>query len=214
MSTDEPVKTAKPRRRPGLERVLVTADRLFYEGGIHATGVDLIAAEAGVSKATMYTYFATKDDLVAQYLRGRSDAWQTHVTEQLDARGGSPLERALLVFDLLGEWFESADFNGCPFINAEAESSHDSPGHQVNLGHRAWVRELFADLLQPLGVTSRDDQLIVQLATLYDGTMTSAHAEPGLPWAPAARDAARTLINSFDADPTTSSPEANNRIAK
>ena len=84
----------------------------------------------------MYTYFRTKDDLVAAYLQRRSDAWQSHVADQLHARGGSPENKALLVFDLLGEWFESDYFRGCPFVNAEAESSPDSPGHSVNLGHR------------------------------------------------------------------------------
>lgn len=184
----------KIRRRPGLERVLATADRLFYEGGIHATGVDAIAAAAGVSKTTMYTYFRTKDDLVAAYLRGRSRAWQAHVAEQLDARGGSPVDKVLLVFDLLGEWFETDDFRGCPFINAEAESACDAPGHLVNLDHRAWVRGLFAEFLREGEVAGDVDLLSLQLSALYDGTMTSAHAEPGLPWAHAAREAAHTLI--------------------
>ncbi|WP_072802603.1 TetR/AcrR family transcriptional regulator [Rhodococcoides yunnanense] len=198
--------TAKARRKPGLERVLATADRLFYTRGLHATGVDLIAAEADVSKTTLYTYFRTKDDLVAAYLQGRSNAWQSHVADQLEARGGNPDEKALLVFDLLGEWFESDDFRGCPFINAEAESSPNSPGHIVNLGHRAWVRELFGKLLRPTGVTSPNDTLVLQLAALYDGTMTSAHAEPGPPWAQAAREAARTLINSFSPDGSVVNP--------
>jgi AcrR family transcriptional regulator len=183
---------AKTRRRPGLERVLATADRLFYESGIHATGVDTIAAEAGVSKTTMYTYFHTKDDLVAEYLRGRSNGWQSHVAEQLSERGGTPVERALLVFDLLGEWFGGDGFRGCPFINAEAESTPDAPAHQVNLAHRAWVRELFSGLLGEAGID--DDVLVLQLAMLYDGAMTSAHAERDLSWAEAAREAARSLI--------------------
>lgn len=183
----------KSRRRPGLERVLTTADRLFYEGGIHATGVDSIAAEAGVSKTTMYTYFRTKDDLVAEYLRGRSHGWQAHVAEQLGASEGSPVERILLVFDLLGEWFESDGFRGCPFINAEAESAPDAPGHQVNLSHRAWVRDLFAGLLEEAGA-AEVDLTARQLCVLYDGAMTSAHAEPGQRWAYAAREAAGALV--------------------
>lgn len=181
------------RRRPGLERVLKTADQLFYEGGIHATGVDLIAARANVSKATMYTYFPTKDDLVAQYLRGRSQAWQEHVAKELEARGGTPVERIGTVFDLLGEWFGSEGFNGCPFINAEAESTPDSPAHAVNLDHRAWVRSLFASLLEEQGVAA-PDMLARQLEMLYDGAMIGAHTEPSAQWAQAAGTAARSLI--------------------
>ena len=196
----------KTRRRPGLERVLATADRLFYADGIHATGVDTIAAEAGVSKTTMYTYFRTKDDLVAAYLRGRSQAWQGHVHEQLQARGGTPEEQVLLVFDLLGEWFTSDDFRGCPFINAEAESTPTAPAHAVNLTHRTWVRDLFAGLLANAGITADVELLTLQLAALYDGTMTSAHAESDRPWAQAAREAARTLLAAHtpDRNPTAS----------
>lgn len=183
------------RRRPGLERVLKTADQLFYEGGIHATGVDLIAAKANVSKATMYTYFPTKDDLVAQYLRGRSQTWQAHVAHELEARGGTATERILTVFDLLGEWFRSEGFRGCPFINAEAESTPDAPGHAVNLSHREWVRGLFAGLLAEAGATA-PDMLARQLEMLYDGAMIGAHTEPAAPWAEAARHAALALVHS------------------
>ncbi|PRY11466.1 TetR/AcrR family transcriptional regulator [Kineococcus rhizosphaerae] len=183
----------KTRRRPGLEKVLSTADRLFYEAGIHATGVDTIAAEAGVSKTTMYTYFRTKEDLVAEYLRGRSRSWQDHVADRLGAHDGSGVDKLLLVFDLLGEWFDSDGFRGCPFTNAEAESEPDAPAHQVNLAHRAWVRELFAGLLRQDGLTGTD-VLTHQLAMLYDGAMTGAHAEPGQGWAVAAREAARALV--------------------
>lgn len=187
--------TAKTRRRPGLERVLATADRLFYEGGIHATGVDSIASEAGVSKATMYTYFATKDDLVARYLRGRSAAWQAHVRERLDGCDGTSLDKLLMVFDLLGEWFVSEGFRGCPFINAEAESAPDAPAHAVNLEHRTWVRELFAGLLADMDVRPVE-HLALQLAMLYDGAMIGAHTEPSEQWAVAAREAARALVES------------------
>lgn len=185
----------RTRRRPGLERVLATADRLFYAHGIRATGVDRIAEEADVSKATLYTYFRTKDELVAEYLRGRSSSWQAHVADQLAARGGTPRERVLLVFELLGEWFAGADFRGCPFTNAEAEFTPDAPGHQVTLSHRAWVRGLFAGLLEEADVDD-PDALAQQLALLYDGAMAGAHAEPGGGWAETASAAAAVLIGA------------------
>jgi AcrR family transcriptional regulator len=186
------------RRRPALERVLRTADRLFYDNGIQATGVDTIAATADVSKTSMYTYFRTKGDLVAAYLDGRSHSWRDHVTAQLDEQATTPADKILLVFDLLGEWFASDGFNGCPFINAEAESTRTSPAHVVNVQHREWIRGLFASLAAAAGVTA-PQPLSTQLAMLYDGAMVGAHTEPLLPWASQGRDAAAALLRAAGA---------------
>src|SRR5918996_471952 len=53
------------------ERILETADRLFYGQGIRAVGVDTIAAEVGISKRTLYNYFPSKDELIVAYLSRR-----------------------------------------------------------------------------------------------------------------------------------------------
>jgi AcrR family transcriptional regulator len=180
------------RRRPAYERAVATADRLFYEQGIQAVGVDQIAAEADISKASLYTHFRTKDDLVLGYLRGRSTTWQDHVVAELPGRGRTPQERITAVFDLLGEWFEEPGYRGCPFINAEAEFGPGHPGHQVTLEHRDWVRGLFTDLLTEAGNEDVEGAAL-QLCLLYDGAMASAQADPSRPWAAAARAAARRI---------------------
>jgi AcrR family transcriptional regulator len=78
------VSTAHPAGGRGArERIERAAARLFYRNGIHATGVELIAQEANVSKRTLYQHFASKNDLVDNYLR------------RMDARGGSPNEKRL-----------------------------------------------------------------------------------------------------------------------
>jgi AcrR family transcriptional regulator len=185
----------RTRRRPAYERAVATADRLFYEQGIHAVGVDQVAAEADISKASLYTHFRTKDDLVLGYLRGRSRAWQEHVAAELPGRGSTPNERALVVFDLLGEWFDEPGYRGCPFINVEAEYGAGHPSHEVTLEHRAWVRELFTSLLAEAGAADPDGTAL-QLCLLYDGAMASAQADPSRPWASAARTAAERVIGA------------------
>lgn len=129
------------RKRPTLERVHATTGTLFYDSGLHATGVDLIAAEANISKATPYTYFETIDDLVAAYLRRRSQQWQAHVAEVLENKSGSARGRILVVHDLLDEWFSTLRYCICPFINSDAECGTDTEtvAHRVNLEHRVWV---------------------------------------------------------------------------
>ena len=49
---------------PAGERILRTASDLFYARGIHATGVETIAQEAGVTKKTIYDCFGSKDALI------------------------------------------------------------------------------------------------------------------------------------------------------
>ncbi|ROQ64740.1 TetR family transcriptional regulator [Rathayibacter sp. PhB152] len=183
----------KVRRRPARERAIATADRLFYEQGIHGVGVDLIAAEAGISKASLYTHFRTKDDLVVAYLGGRSAAWQAHVAAELPGRGRTASERLLAVFDLLGEWFAEPGYHGCPFINAEAEYGEGHVSHAVTLRHREWVRDLFTGLLRDAGVEDADAAAL-ELCLLYDGAMAGAQADPARPWAAAARRAAGRLL--------------------
>ena len=53
------------------ERLVDTAEALFYARGITATGVDTVVREAGVSKPTLYAHFRSKDELVAAVLEAR-----------------------------------------------------------------------------------------------------------------------------------------------
>src|SRR3954451_6088688 len=63
--------TLRPEKVSMKERILETADRLFYLRGIRAVGVDTIAAEVGISKRTLYNHFPSKDELIAAYLERR-----------------------------------------------------------------------------------------------------------------------------------------------
>ena len=59
---------------PGVaDRLLSTASALFYREGIHAVGIQRVIEEAGVAKASLYAHYKSKDDLVAAYLRQRSE---------------------------------------------------------------------------------------------------------------------------------------------
>src|SRR5271154_6940552 len=95
------------------ERILQTADRLFYLEGIRAIGVDTIAAAIGISKRTLYNHFPSKDALIAAYLERR-------FVKPLPS-DKPPAEQILGTFDALERRFAAKDFRGCPFVNAVAE---------------------------------------------------------------------------------------------
>src|ERR1700750_2911659 len=69
MSPSIDVSAEKTERIPPRARILAVARELFYRQGIRAVGVEAIAEAAGTNKMTLYRHFASKDELVAEYLR-------------------------------------------------------------------------------------------------------------------------------------------------
>ncbi len=65
-------KTTKPVRHtiPVRERILVAAGDLFHKQGIRGVGVEAIAEAAQTNKMTLYRYFASKDELITEWVRG------------------------------------------------------------------------------------------------------------------------------------------------
>src|SRR5438093_13568377 len=69
MDTKSVVSNEKDEKIPPRARILAVAADLFYRHGIRAVGVEAIAEAAGTNKMTLYRHFASKDELVAEYLR-------------------------------------------------------------------------------------------------------------------------------------------------
>jgi AcrR family transcriptional regulator len=186
-----------PTRTRAAQRALEVAGALFYERGITATGVDLIAAESGVAKTTMYAHFGNKEGLVAAYLQARGEAWRSHLRSEVAARTTIPREQLIAIFDVLGEWMDGPDFRGCPFINAAGELCDPShPGHTATSEHRTWLRGYLTDLAQQAG--ARDAAALASsLLMLYDAAMvTGALDHTGGAAAQRARAAAQTLLDA------------------
>jgi AcrR family transcriptional regulator len=181
-------------RGAARERILDVADRLFYERGIHAVGVDTVVAESAVAKTTLYSHFRSKDELIAAYLRRRSERWLAFVDDELAAQRGGPARRLLRVFDLLGDWFAEPGFRGCPFINACAEfADADHPASVVTRAHRQQLMARFVDLAAEAGAKA-PERVAAQLMLLYDAALVSAQIEGGPAPARTARDAAAVLL--------------------
>lgn len=182
------------RRPSARERILGTAGNLFYAEGIHAVGVERVVGEAGVTKATLYQHFRSKDQLVAACLKSRSEEWRRNFAEPVLAMEGSPARRVSAVFDLLVKALGAPDFRGCPFINAAAEyPGPEGPVAEAIAAHRVQVRALFFELVAERGRTRRAE-LAEQLVLLFDGAMVGAHLGGGLQSARRARSAAMRLV--------------------
>src|ERR1700751_633495 len=122
------------------ERILRTADRLFYLKGIRAIGVDTIAAEIGISKRTLYNHFPSKEALIQAYLHRR------FVVARLSEN--PPVEQILGYFDSLERRFSAKDFRGCPFVNAVAElGAEDKSVRKIAVAFKESRRLWFSDHL-------------------------------------------------------------------
>jgi len=164
-----------PRRvamTPAARRALEAAGRLFYERGIHAVGVDLIAAEAGVTKKTLYDRFGSKDQIVVEYLADRDERWRACLDARLDA-SAPPRDRILAVFDVSREWMEATSPRGCSMVNAHAEIDDPShPAYAIITGQKQWMLALFTDLVRPL-VPAGADFLGRTLMLLHEGALVA-----------------------------------------
>ena len=183
MSSPEKSSPEKPTMK---ERILETADRLFYLQGIRAVGVDTIAAEIGISKRTLYNHFPSKDELIQAYLARRF--------VQPRPSDKTPAEQILGTFDSLERRFGSRDFRGCPFVNAVAElGAEDQAVKKIAVAFKESRRIWFRDLLMQLEVDNADD-LATQLTLLVDGSIAQDLVRNDPSMARAAKAAARVLL--------------------
>jgi AcrR family transcriptional regulator len=185
---------ASTRTEEARERLLTAADELFYAEGVHTVGIDRVIEQAGVAKATLYSAFGSKDELIRAYLTRRLEGWRARVTEKL-ATYKTPRDRLLGVFDLLGVVFAHPDFHGCAFMNATAEDRPDGPSREPTDTYRAEVRSLFRDLAEAAGAID-PDHLASQLALLYDGAMVAAGIDHNAGASATAREIAAALIDA------------------
>jgi len=134
------------------DRLLTAANELFYEEGIHAVGIDRVLERAQVAKASLYSTFGSKEDLVRAYLEARDQRRRKRIGAALEKQT-DPRARILAVYDVLGDVVRESNYRGCAFVNASAEGMRaDSRAKPVCDASRAWLRELFTSLARELGV--------------------------------------------------------------
>jgi AcrR family transcriptional regulator len=122
---------------PLHERILGTADDLFRRHGIRGVGVELIASDAGTNKMTLYRHFESKDQLIAEWVRGiiaqKDAAWDEIVAEHPD----DPRAQLVSWSRRTGEALAEMEERGSPILNALAElPEEDHPARRLIDEHR------------------------------------------------------------------------------
>jgi AcrR family transcriptional regulator len=175
------------------ERLLAAADELFYREGVHTVGIDRVIERAGVAKATLYSTFGSKEELIAAYLETRHDAMRERLRRAIERRR-SPRARLLAPFDVQEQLAADESYRGCAFANATAET-HGARADAAVAAYREWLRDTFAELAAAAG--ARDPKgLARQLHLLWDGAGQSARMDHDPAAARAARAAASALLDA------------------
>lgn len=135
------------------DRILDAAYDLFSTRGVRDVGIDEVIAQAGVAKATLYRHFSSKDELVAAFLERRSEQWtRGWVETESRARGATPEEQLLAIFDLFDGWFRSNAFEGCSFINVLLEMGSRHSAGKACIQHLEDIRSIVIERAESAGL--------------------------------------------------------------
>jgi AcrR family transcriptional regulator len=123
------------------DRIFQAASDLFYRKGIKAVGVDAIAEEAHTTKMSLYRHFASKDELVAAWLREHNEKfWESW--EEIRAKYPDDARARLSAFfNRIGEFCSDPNSRGCAAANAAVELTDPAhPARRVIEEHKAMIR--------------------------------------------------------------------------
>jgi AcrR family transcriptional regulator len=176
------------------ERILATANKLFYREGIRSIGIDTVIAASGVAKASLYRHFASKDALIEAYAAERNRAywaWWDGIASQHpdDARA---LLDALLTG--IAQQIRHPAFRGCPFLNLVTEfPSADYPGWIIAKSNKDDLKSRLSSICANIG-TPDHDSASGQLLLLINGAYSTGWMATDIDLPSNLREAAARVI--------------------
>jgi AcrR family transcriptional regulator len=175
------------------DRILAAAYELFSRRGIRSVGVNELIDSSGVSKATFYRHFPSKNALVLAFLGLRDQVWTVDlIVSEARRRGDTAEEQLLAIFDVFGDWFQREDFEACTFINVLLEMGPEHPLGQASIGYLSRIRGHIQALAEEARL-NRPEEFARSWHILMKGSIISA-SEGDLLASKRAQQMARWLI--------------------
>lgn len=177
------------------DRIVAAASELFYGEGIRAVSVDAVAEKAGVTKRTLYYHFASKDDLIAAYLRQREQPNLARFRRWYAEAEGGVAEKTRAVFRNLARAAGRPTWKGCAFLRTTAELAN-MPGHpaiKIGIAHKKDFESWFSGMFDAEGLPD-PAQLARQVVILLDGAFAVVLLNRDPDYMTTAGDAAFTLV--------------------
>ncbi|WP_433390540.1 TetR/AcrR family transcriptional regulator [Micromonospora sp. KLBMP9576] len=168
--TRRPSRVAK---LPPRERILDAAEALFQSEGIQRVGVQAIAERAETTKMAIYRHFATKDELVAEWLRILAADYQAAFDRAVSDHPGQPREQILALARFIVEGLPGISYRGCPFVNSLAElPDRDHPARQVIEQHKALQARRLLGMCTEVGLPD-PEQSTAEITFILEGAQVS-----------------------------------------
>jgi AcrR family transcriptional regulator len=185
----------RPSKRDELVRKALD---IFYRKGFHATGMDLLAAETGISKTTMFKHFRSKEELILAVLRLRDEQFRSWLFRRME-EAGPPRVQLAAMFDALEEWFAAPEFRSCMFIKAASE--YPDASHPIHAQAAEHKRLLFLELERIATAAGAEEPaaLARKLLLLKEGAIVTAHLGHEADPAGDAKAAAAALLSKVPA---------------
>jgi AcrR family transcriptional regulator len=153
------------------ERIVCAANKLFYREGIRAVSVDAVAAEAGITKRSLYYHFKSKDDLIEAYLAYRDQPNLDAYRKWFDEKDGSTAEKVAAIFENLEKTASHPKWRGCGFLRTSAELAN-LPGHPAivrGAAHKKKIEQWLGGCFAADGIEA-PEALASQVILLLDGS--------------------------------------------
>ncbi|WP_417825904.1 TetR/AcrR family transcriptional regulator [Thalassospira povalilytica] len=158
------------------DRIIETADRLFYQQGFEATSFADIASAVGISRGNFYHHFKTKDDILDAVINQRL-ANTEQMLDHWEVTGNDPAERIRSFIHILIVNGEKIRKFGCPVGTLSSElaklnhSAHSDAAGLFTL-FRTWLGRQFS----ALGFGAKSDGLAMHILGRSQGIATLANA--------------------------------------
>ena len=159
------------------ERLIQVASELFYSQGYVNTGINEIIEKAKVAKASLYSHFRTKDDLLIAYLNNREEQFMQTLRMFVDQQADGK-EKVLAIFDFLAEFFNTEEYRGCWCVNTLSEIPKDNERvKSVIRMHKKNLRDYILEIIRAFNSESDMMKLSKQIYLLYEGAVMESYLQ-------------------------------------
>lgn len=195
------------------EMVKLAFDR-FYDGGFHATGVDAVLADSGISKRTLYKHFASKEDLIEAVLNHYGEEMRRDLFDPAAASNADPRTLILSLFDRRKAMMDEHPARGCLCVRA-AQDYLGKDAKLADFGKRAalLVENTVAALCGRAGF-AKSEELGRQINLLFQSAMLLSQVYGDSTPFDTARQAVVVLLDCAQVDPAVDGSRALARQAE